>query len=179
MAHYVEAGAERNPQPLPPPVASKPWAILWVSGESTNHEPKACTNCHMLWKKQETCAIHGPEIMIRALKSEGKLFTPVCGLHDPGKPMVSDEPMYPNKNDPDDTGLEWVEGKGSNCGGINEGRKCTAHYTAQDEEGHGKGFCRQLQATVLGTDCCASNEGEGMAWKEAQRLLKGKKKENG
>lgn len=156
----------------PLPIAAKKWGVLFVTGESTKHKPKACSNCHMLWKKQERCAIHGPNIIIKPLTHNGDLHTPVCGLHDAGKPMVSDKPMYPSENNPEYSGLEWVEGKGTNCGGKNGGRMCVEHYDEESGEGNGSGFCRQLQDTVGGTDCCASNEGPGMNWRDAQKILK-------
>lgn len=157
----------------PQAVASKKWGILFVTGESTKHKPKACSNCHMLLKKQERCAIHGPDIIIKTLSHDGDLHTPVCAQHDPGKPMVLDKPMYPSLANPEHSGLEWAEGKGTNCGGKNGGRMCVEHYTEESGDGNGSGFCRQLQDMVGGTDCCASNEGPGMNWRDAQKILKG------
>lgn len=178
MAHNkeMEILEERNPGP----VALDGWAVLLVKGGDYDHKPFSCFNCHMLIEPAKRCAIHGPKIIIDSVEARGKTWNPVCGLWDGGKPMEKE--MYPASDDPDMTGLEWVLGKGTNCGGMHSGRGCSKHYLEESSSGNGSGFCRVIQRDVEGTDCCGANESlnpaESMDWREAQGLLK-KEKSNG
>lgn len=156
------------------------WSIEFVGGKPTNDEPKACTNCHMLYATQKRCSILGPDIVIDAVKKDGKKYSPVCGEHDAGKPMCvrDSEVSYPaallGEEKADEVGLEWAEGEGTNCGGMNDGAACK-YFDSKDGK---DGICQVLQengssdSAVDSDDCCAAHDGPAIEWREAQKLLK-------
>lgn len=172
-----DAKKEATKTPL---VQLNKWSVEFVGGKDTNDQPKSCFNCHLLYDKQKTCSILGPDIIISTLKKDGKLYTPVCGEQDAGTPMqVSDEEAKYDLNamvgpeKADQVGLEWAEGKGTNCGGRNEGAPCKYF----DSEDGIDGICLVIgkeENEVDWDDCCAAHDGPAMAWRDAQKLLSAK-----
>lgn len=161
-----------------PLVQLSKWSVLFVGGKDTDDQPKSCFNCHLLYSQQATCSLLGPDISIKPVHKDGKLYTPVCGLQDAGKPMsVSDEDAKYDLNaeigadKADGIGLEWAEGKGTNCGGANEGAPCKYFETDDGKDG----LCKVIgekENKVDWDDCCGAHDGPSMPWREAQKILK-------
>src|SRR5579859_1986156 len=160
------------------------WAIMFVGGKDTNGQPKSCLNCPHLYQKQETCAYMNPNVILRHIivdESESggsaeQLYTPVCGYQIGGLPTLTDKPTYMGK-DPDELGLEWAKGTGTNCDGFAGGAPCE-RFTST--EGH-DGTCEAMEEDdnkVDWDDCCAAHKGEFMEWPEAQLMIAGREIED-
>lgn len=160
---------------IQPLVALDKWAIGYVTEASLGGKPAACEYCSLLYINQGRCAIIGPDIVIGGVEQDGVVYRPVCSQQDPGTPMKVEDAdveyrstlLGPEKAD--EVGLEWARGKGTNCGGKNEGAMCQAHYLPISNL---RGRCRPLQAEVSPGDCCAAHNGASMDWRAAQELLK-------
>ena len=159
--------------------------VLFVTAASRDNQPNSCYNCHMFNKSDSTCMVHSPDIKIRKF-TYGEPYKeieywPVCGLHDFGKPN-NDEPKRISENDPDYTGLAWINAPrvgqkfgGSNCGGSNGGDDCD-YFQVEEGEGDKRtvsiGFCRVLQTPVGNGDCCAAwTDDDLLSWQKAQSLI--------
>lgn len=155
-----------------PLVKLEKWAIEFVTEQALGGKPASCGGCTMYLSRQKRCAIIGPSIIIAPVKKDGKDYTPICSAQDPGKPMdVPDSAVHYSSKEQgsakaDAVGLEWAEGAGTNCGGVNGGAACTAHFDQKDST------CRPLQEKVGAGDCCAAHGGPSMPWREAQLLLR-------
>jgi broad specificity phosphatase PhoE len=159
------------------------WSIGFVGGGSTNHEPKSCFNCHLMYGVQNRCAILGPDIVIDRLQADGKTYTPVCGMHDAGKPMMVPDAAVEYRaaelgvRKADEVGLEWSVGRGTNCGGANDGASCKYFIAATaNDKPVIDGICAVLKEgdnLVDGADCCSAHDGPSMDWRNAQEILKG------
>lgn len=147
------------------------WAILFVGGKDTNNQPKSCFNCPHLFVKQNTCEYMGPDILLKKIVQDGKQFTPVCGYQIGGLPTAEDEPKYLGGKSPDELGLEWAEGTGTNCYGFQGGASCDHFVHTEDEDG----TCEVMKPEnnkVDSDDCCAAHLGRSMPWQQAQQILK-------
>jgi broad specificity phosphatase PhoE len=174
----------RAKEPKEPLVQLSRWSIEFVGGKGTDGKPKSCFNCHMMYSKQKTCSILGPDIIIDRLNKGEKLYTPVCGEHDPGKPTETDNPTYPSTElgaeKADEVGLEWAEGDGTNCGGYEKGAPCK-YFIASEKDKNKElkdGVCLVLKKSdnkVDSDDCCAAHDGPSMEWRNAVELLKKEK----
>jgi len=145
------------------------WGLLFVGGKDTNGQPKSCFNCPHMMAKQETCAYIGPEVILKHLTVDGQLYTPVCGYQIGGLPTVTDKPTYMGK-DPDELGLEWAKGTGTNCGGYANGAPCERFVPTEGNDG----TCAIMtddDNKVDWDDCCAAHKGSSMDWKEAQQRI--------
>lgn len=156
---------------MDPLVKLEKWALLFVTAAELSDKPASCGLCTMMLAKQKRCIILGPDIIIESVTKDGKTYTPGCSQQDPGDPIWTDGPItYLSKllgsEKADMIGLEWSEGAGTNCGGVNGGAACTKHF---DPETNG---CRPLQDTVAPGDCCAAHNGPAMDWREAQLELR-------
>jgi len=148
------------------------WAILFVGGKDTHGEPKSCFNCPHLFSKQEACEYMGPKIIIREVRKSGQLYTPVCGYQIGGRPTKTDDPKYLGGKDPEELGLEWAKGKGTNCYGHAGGAPCEHFESTKGEDG----LCEVMKEDdneVDSADCCAAHLGPSISWQEAQKLLGG------
>lgn len=146
------------------------WAILFVGGKDTDGAPKSCFNCPHLFKKQEACEYMGPRPILRTVTKGGDVYTPVCGYQIGGKPTVTDDPKYLGGKDPEELGLEWAKGKGTNCDGHAGGAPCKHFKSTKGEDG----ICQVMVENdneVDSDDCCAAHLGPSIPWEEAQRLL--------
>lgn len=146
------------------------WGLLFVGGKDTNGQPKSCFNCPHMLKKQETCEYMSADVKLRSLTVDGKLYTPVCGYQIGGLPKETDKPMYMGK-DPEELGLEWAEGTGTNCDGYDKGAPCKHFVSTHDHDG----TCDLMtndDNKVDWDDCCAAHDGPAMKWQEAQKRLK-------
>ena len=148
------------------------WAILFVGGKDTNREPKSCFNCPHLFEKQRTCEYIGTSVKIETLKKDGQIYTPVCGYQIGGKPTITDNPKYLGGKDPEELGLEWAKGKGTNCYGWAGGAPCE-HFDHTEGEDGTCDLMKKSDNKVDSDDCCAAHLGESIPWKEAQSILKG------
>jgi hypothetical protein len=151
------------------------WAILFVGGKDTPTKgaPKSCFNCPHLFSQQKTCEYIGPKVTIERVKKDGKQYTPVCGYQLGGEPTVTDEPKYLGGKGPDELGLEWAEGTGTNCFGHAGGAPCEHFIHTKGEDG----LCEVMKDEdnkVDSDDCCAAHLGPSITWQEAQGLLKDK-----
>jgi hypothetical protein len=156
------------------PVRLERWAILFVGGKDTGGEPKSCFNCPHLFAKQKTCEYMGEGIVLERVKKDGETYTPVCGYQIGGTPAQTDSPKYLGKKDPEELGLEWAKGKGTNCFGHAGGAPCRHFVPTQGEDG----LCEVMLENdneVDSDDCCAAHLGPSIPWQEAQRLLKKEK----
>jgi len=147
------------------------WAILFVGGKDTNNQPKSCFNCPHLQQKQETCAYMNPNVILRRVVVDGQTYTPVCGYQIGGLPTVTDKPTYMGK-DPEELGLEWAKGTGTNCFGFEGGAPCKHFVHTEGEDG----ICDVMKEDdnkVDSDDCCAAHLGESLPWKDAQVLITG------
>ncbi len=145
------------------------WAILFVGGKDTNGQPKSCFNCPHFLKKQETCEYMNPGILLRKIVNEKGIYTPVCGYQIGGLPKVVDGPVYMGK-DPEELGLEWAKGTGTNCDGYAGGAPCEHFVPTLNHDG----ICNVMTENdnkVDWDDCCAAHDGPSMDWKEAQRAI--------
>lgn len=145
------------------------WGILFVGGKDTNGQPKSCFNCPHLFEKQEACEYMNPSIVIRRVWVDGQVYTPVCGYQIGGLPTVTDKPVFMGKG-PDELGLEWAKGTGTNCDGYEGGAPCERFVPT---EGH-DGICAVMKEDdnkVDWDDCCAAHKGPMMPWEEAQQRL--------
>lgn len=145
------------------------WALLFVGGKDTNGQPKSCFNCPHLLEKQEACEYMNPAVVIRRLTVGGQVYTPVCGYQIGGLPTVTDKPAYMGK-DPEELGLEWAKGTGTNCDGYEGGAPCKRFVAAQGHDG----TCAAMEDKdnkVDWDDCCAAHLGPMMPWQEAQEKL--------
>jgi hypothetical protein len=148
------------------------WAILFVGGKDTDGEPKSCFNCPHLFSEQEACEYMGPGVVIREARKNGRSYTPVCGYQIGGEPTKTDDPKYLGGKDPEELGLEWALGKGTNCDGHAGGAPC-GHF--QSTEGD-DGICELMKEgdnEVDADDCCAAHLGPSITWQEAQKILGG------
>jgi hypothetical protein len=146
------------------------WAILFVGGKDTGGKPKSCFVCPHLLEKQKTCEYMSAGIRIERVFKDGKKYTPVCGYQIGGTPTKTDSPKYLGK-DPEELGLEWAEGEGTNCYGHAGGAPCKHFAPIKGEDG----TCRVMKKSdnkVDSDDCCAAHKGPSIATEEAQRLLK-------
>jgi hypothetical protein len=146
------------------------WAILFVGGKDTNGQPKSCLNCPHFLEKQEACEYISPEVIIRQLKVKGQLYTPVCGYQIGGLPTVTDKPAFMGK-DPEELGLEWAKGTGTNCDGYDGGAPCEHFVSTHDHDG----TCDVMTEDdnkVDWDDCCAAHRGSSMPWRDAQERIK-------
>jgi len=110
-------------------------------------------------------------VTIREVTENGELYTPVCGYQIGGKPKETDSPVYLGGKDPDELGLEWAKGKGTNCFGWAGGAPCRHFIPTKDEDG----VCELMVESdnvVDSDDCCAAHLGPAMPWRDAQRLIK-------
>lgn len=156
--------------PVTPAVKLERWALLFVGGKDTNREPKSCFNCPHLFEKQKTCEYIGPSIILRQVYKNDELYTPVCGYQIGGKPKRTDSPVYLGGKDPDELGLEWAKGKGTNCWGYGGGAPCRHFVPTLGEDG----ICEAMRDDdnkVDSDDCCAAHLGPSIPWQEAQKLL--------
>lgn len=145
------------------------WGLLFVGGKDTNGQPKSCFNCPHLLAKQEACEYMSPEIVIRRLTVKDQLYTPVCGYQIGGLPTVTDKPVYMGKS-PDELGLEWAKGTGTNCAGYEGGAPCVRFISTHDHDG----ICDAMTEDdnkVDWDDCCAAHKGPSMKWQDAQKLI--------
>src|SRR5258707_3194302 len=152
------------------------WALAFLTEAQLGGVPASCFGCHLLYSRQKTCAIIGPDVIIdRLVSGDGKTYTPVCSELDPGKPVdVPDEAAVYSSSflgpvKADAICLALAAGTGTNCGGVNGGAVCTKHYFP---DGPKRGGCRPLQATVQAGDCCAAHNGSALTWRNAQAILK-------
>lgn len=147
-------------------MAIEKWAVLFVTGDDLHDQPASCFNCTSFYPRQKTCRILGPSIRIDRVAVVPHVYTPVCGLQDPGKPEITNEPVYLSSLNgeakADEVGLEWAEGMGVNCSAVYGGADCS-HLKMDD--------CQLLKMPVAPSDCCAAHDGDHMEWREAQRLL--------
>jgi hypothetical protein len=147
------------------------WAIAYVTAADLGGKPAACVRCTMFLAQQKRCSILGPDIIINSIEKDGKRYSPVCSMQEPGEPMdVPDEMIHyaskllgPEKAD--EVGLEWAEGEGTNCGGVNGAGNPCDHFDPKDKT------CGPLQTGVQPGDCCAANKNPSMPWREAQKIL--------
>jgi hypothetical protein len=170
-AQFCVMFGRQKKKPAPPaPVRLERWAILFVGGKDTNREPKSCYNCPHMFSKQKTCEYMGDGISLEIVYKDGDLYTPVCGYQIGGKPVETDSPKYIGKKDPDELGLEWAKGKGTNCFGYGQGAPCRHFVPTEGEDG----LCEAMLETdneVDSDDCCAAHLGPSIPWKEAQQLI--------
>lgn len=162
------------------PVAGiEKWALGFVGGKETGNEPKSCFNCPFLYINQKRCQIQGPDIIINRVFKGGDQYTPVCIYQTGGTPrVVEDNHVVYNATvlgatKAETTGLEWVKGPGTNCGGYANGAPCE-HFIATDGEGV-DGICELMtkeDRAVDWDDCCDGHAGEHISWQEAQALLR-------
>lgn len=152
------------------------WGLLFVGGKDTNKEPKSCFNCPHLLSKQEACEYMTPDVVIRKLTVDGQLYTPVCGYQIGGTPKDTDAPTYLGK-DPDELGLEWAKGTGTNCYGHAGGAPCK-HFVPTEGEDGTCNIMLESDNKVDSDDCCAAHKGPSMPWKKAQEALKDQGEEN-
>jgi hypothetical protein len=146
------------------------WAILFVGGKDTNGEPKSCFNCPHFFEKQEACEYMGPSITIRRITKGGQVYTPVCGYQIGGLPTSTDDPHYLGGKEPDELGLEWAKGTGTNCYGYDGGAPCQHFKHIEGDDGTCE-LMKESDNKVDADDCCAAHLGESMKWQEAQRIL--------
>jgi hypothetical protein len=168
------AAGQTGKVPQYPAVKLERWAVLFVGGKDTNGEPKSCFNCPHLFSKQKACEYIGPKVRIERVTKDGEEFTPVCGYQIGGKPTVTDAPKYLGGKDPDELGLEWAKGKGTNCFGHAGGAPCRHFIPTEGEDG----VCEAMKDEdnkVDSDDCCAAHLGPSITWQEAQSLLANKK----
>lgn len=145
------------------------WGLLFVGGKDTNGQPKSCFNCPHMLKKQETCEYMNDSVILRRITIDGKQYTPVCGYQIGGLPTETDKPTYMGK-DPEELGLEWAEGTGTNCDGYQGGAPCKHFVSTHDHDG----TCELMvddDNKVDWDDCCAAHDGPSMDWKEAQKRI--------
>ncbi|VVB52206.1 Uncharacterised protein [uncultured archaeon] len=145
------------------------WGLLFVGGKDTNGQPKSCFNCPHLLAKQEACAYMNPSIIFRRLTHHGQVYTPVCGYQIGGLPTVTDNPVFMGKN-PDELGLEWAKGTGTNCYGYEGGAPCERFIHTEGEDG----ICAIMiedDNKVDSDDCCAAHKGPSMTWQDAQKQI--------
>jgi broad specificity phosphatase PhoE len=147
------------------------WALMFVGGKDTEPHgaPKSCFVCPHLLKDQETCEYLSKDLIIRRVKKDGELYTPVCGYQIGGKPTVTDDPKYLGK-DPDKLGLEWAKGTGTNCYGHAGGAPCDHFVHTEGEDGTCDAM-KEDDNKVDSDDCCAAHRGPSISWQEAQDLL--------
>ncbi len=164
--------SDKNPKSEP--VKLERWAILFVGGKDTNNQPKSCFNCPHLFKNKETCEFIGPDIILRRVKKDGQVYTPVCGYQIGGLPQtVEDDPKkvkYLGKKEPDFMALEWAKGPGTNCYGFAGGAECEHFIHTEGEDG----ICEVMTKDdnkVDSDDCCSAHKGEHISWQEAQKLI--------
>lgn len=169
----------RLKEPKEPLVQLSRWSIEFVGGKGTKGKPKSCFNCHMMYSKQKTCLILGPDIVIDRLTKDGKTYTPVCGEHDAGDPVETDSPTYPaaelGADKADEVGLEWAEGDGTNCGGYENGAPCKYFVASEKKSEVQEGICMVLKKSeqwIDADDCCSAHDGPAMKWQDAQKELK-------
>lgn len=149
------------------------WGLLFVGGKDTNNQPKSCFNCPHLLVKQEACEYMNPNVILRKLTVDGQVYTPVCGYQIGGLPTVTDKPQFMGK-DPEELGLEWAKGTGTNCYGYAGGAPCERFIHTQGEDG----ICAIMSEDdnkVDSDDCCAAHKGPSMDWKEAQKRISSNK----
>ena len=155
---------------MPELIKLERWALLFVGGKDTNGQPKSCKNCPHMLVKQEACEYMGPHVILRPITIDGQVYTPVCGYQIGGLPTTTDNPTYMGK-DPDEMGLEWAKGTGTNCYGYADGAPCERFIHTEGNDG----VCAIMaddDNKVDWDDCCAAHKGAFMDWRMAQVELR-------
>ncbi len=154
-----------------PPILDE-GSVLFSSAASANDEPRSCYNC-TFFNYEKSCRLLGKDVEVhkftwpkeRRDNAKPIEFWPVCGYWVKGNPNYGPEEFAGGKLDPDEAGLGWVnapevglERSGTSCSGANGGDDCDL-WMIEGEDGDKReqktGFCRVLQKTTGGMDCCS------------------------
>lgn len=164
--------------------------VLFSPAASAHDEPRSCSNCWMYNSKAGTCRLMGPSVRAQkftyppAPDKDGAKpieYWPVCGMWDYGDPNEG-VAIYKNASpdSPDDIGFGFVnapsvglERSGTCCSGAGGGDDCDSYMVSgADKRAARTGFCRVLQTTVGGMDCCAQwADDDFIGWQAGQKLL--------